>query len=794
MQRNLLSFGAISIVLLLGVIGNLAYGQRTPVPKTAAELFEALKLTEGQRTKFEALEEQRKQAQAKFKGLAGEALRKAQNDFYTERRKKLKEVFAEKQWTLWQSYWNRKKNAPSPDPESKPGSSVNLSTTSLVESTNLDRFGGWKAKQFDATGFFHTHHDGLRWWLVTPDGHPFLSFGLNHFHAAHWNAPYNRAHWTKQFGAQKSFDPKWAKAWRKEVLRSCRELGITALGIHNDAYRLADKRQGAILPYIRRFEPVKLSHYTYPTAARYHDVFAPEFVAHCDEVAKQQALPFKDDPMLIGYSMSDAPRLTDASVRHRPPGATTWPRVLRNLGPKAPGKQAYVKLLRKRHNDVAVFNKAYGTTFDSWQVLVDAEAWRPRTDYDNQVELEDNAAFLRLCIDRYYTVAKAALREVDRNHLFLGDKLGARGANFDAVIEAAAPHVDVINYGHYGRLAEQEVVLNRWTGKLKKPFLSADGSFSVRSEMLPNPMGPAAKDWAECSAWTRALAAGLFARPDVVGWNICGVMEVWKTAPGREKKQHQGIMDPFGKFKPGMDTAIRDVTSRLYHIADSQSTEAKGKKPKNITIKKINGRHWLVGPDGKPFFAHGITHVSSNRAKIDFVKISKACKELGFNAYGYGCPVQLRSDMPYIESWNHLVPISLYRGKNAIRFVDVFDPEKQAQLEAGVKVNCFRSRSNPHNVIGYCWTDLGSWPLKNPSGKNWVDFIRSLPEDALGQQAYRKFLSTWKGDEGKARDQAFLPPSFHLASPNWNRCGRKYHVHPLASVWISNSRSAPYTD
>ena len=88
------------------------------------------------------------EAQAKFKGLAGEALRKAQNDFYTERRKKLKEVFAEKQWTLWQSYWNRKKNAPSPDPESKPGSSVNLSTTSLVESTDLDRFGGWKAMWF----------------------------------------------------------------------------------------------------------------------------------------------------------------------------------------------------------------------------------------------------------------------------------------------------------------------------------------------------------------------------------------------------------------------------------------------------------------------------------------------------------------------------------------------------------------------------------------------------------------------------------------------------------------------
>ena len=179
------------------------------------------------------------------------------------------------------------------------------------------------------------------------------------------------------------------------------------------------------------------------------------------------------------------------------------------------------------------------------------------------------------------------------------------------------------------------------------------------------------------------------------------------------------------------------------------------KKPQNITLTEIEGRHWLVGPDGKPFFAHGITHVSNNRAKIDLAKISKACKELGFNAYGYGCPTQLRSDMPYVESWNHLVPISYYRGKNAVKFVDVFDPNAQARLEAGVKANCFRSRKNT-NVIGYCWTDLGSWPLKNPSGRNWVDFIRGLPENAPGQLAYQKFLSNWKGDDDAVRDLAFL--------------------------------------
>ena len=59
-------------------------------------------------------------------------------------------------------------------------------------------------------------------------------------------------------------------------------------------------------------------------------------------------------------------------------------------------------------------------------------------------------------------------------------------------------------------------------------------------------------------------------------------------------------------------------------------------------------------------------------------------------------------------------------------------------------------------VIGYCWTDLGSWPLENPSGRNWVDFIRDLPEDAPGRKAYQKFLSVWKGGDGQIRDLAFL--------------------------------------
>ena len=41
------------------------------------------------------------------------------------------------------------------------------------------QYGGWKELSFNKTGFFRTHHDGKRWWLVDPDGYAFLSAGID---------------------------------------------------------------------------------------------------------------------------------------------------------------------------------------------------------------------------------------------------------------------------------------------------------------------------------------------------------------------------------------------------------------------------------------------------------------------------------------------------------------------------------------------------------------------------------------------------------------------------------------
>ena len=44
----------------------------------------------------------------------------------------------------------------------------------------LSAWGGWKRKRLaKGTGFFRTHNDGRRWWLVDPEGYAFWSAGLD---------------------------------------------------------------------------------------------------------------------------------------------------------------------------------------------------------------------------------------------------------------------------------------------------------------------------------------------------------------------------------------------------------------------------------------------------------------------------------------------------------------------------------------------------------------------------------------------------------------------------------------
>jgi hypothetical protein len=112
------------------------------------------------------------------------------------------------------------------------------------------------------------------------------------------------------------------------------QLGLNTLGLHTDAPMLAEPPDGPVMPYVRRYEPVVLSHYRKPTPDTYVDIFAASFETQCDDAAREVAAPYSRDPMLLGCCMADCPFLTDGDAEWS--GGATWPRILLHIRPRFP--------------------------------------------------------------------------------------------------------------------------------------------------------------------------------------------------------------------------------------------------------------------------------------------------------------------------------------------------------------------------------------------------------------------------------------------------------------------------
>jgi hypothetical protein len=431
----------------------------------------------------------------------------------------------------------------------------------------LDAYGGCIDIRGERTGFFHTQQIDGRWWLVTPDGHGFLSLGINHYHPGWWAVEENRAHWVAAWGAGRPWDAAWKKGFRNEAVKDCAYLGLNTFGYHCETDILLDKPLGPVMPYVRQFVPIPFSGHMKPKADAYVDVFAPWFAKHCDTLAQKQVKPYANDKLILGYAMADVPTMTDFESNSPWSGGPTWPKVLRNKGGDAPGKQAYVKLMKERHSSIDTFNATYGTSFTSWKALAAATDWRPNTDMNNATEKADNMAFMRSCVDQYYRIAIEAVRRYDTNHMFFGDKWNANGDSFDNVADIVALYCDVAYFQCYGKWDYMKPRLDRWSRLTGLPLLNGDSSYGTPKEHMPNPGGTVLPTQAARVAATREFCENAFARPDFVGWHICGILEMWDTMPGQQARQKIGLKSPTGEWDTEITAALRDLSARLYEIA-----------------------------------------------------------------------------------------------------------------------------------------------------------------------------------------------------------------------------------
>lgn len=438
----------------------------------------------------------------------------------------------------------------------------------------LDRFGGWTGKKFDATGFFRVEKDD-RWWLVTPAGNAFLSWGINHLYPDLWKQDYNREAWKKKLGLENLNGPAFNTALRGWFMSICDRFRFNTVGVHT-ALHIVNKPRPE-MPYMQPIHFVDIPHWKPEIPdSNFMDVFSPEFEQHCDRMAKEVALPVQDDPFLLAYSMTDCPLFTEEDLRERPDviggkrreSRIGWPRRLRNMGANAPGKKAYVQTMRDLYRDSIVdFNATYQTQFDSFDALAAAENWRPQTQLSNANETRDNVEYLQRCVDKYYQTTRDAIHRYDTNHMFVGDKINANTDTLDTVLPVTSRYTDLVLYQMYARYEVQQPGLDRWSKQTDKPFINGDSAFTMTTDVMPRPYGPVADNLAQRAEWTAEFFLQAFSRPDFVGWHYCGLIDAPILVPRKKSRQHSGLLDGYGEAYPQLEKVLKECAGDMYNIA-----------------------------------------------------------------------------------------------------------------------------------------------------------------------------------------------------------------------------------
>ena len=142
-------------------------------------------------------------------------------------------------------------------------------------STKFDRYGGWLGKKFEATGFFRVEKD-KRWWIVTPKGNAFLSWGINHLYPDLWKQDYNREAWQKKLGIENLNGSEFNRALRKWFLGVREQLGFNTVGVHNSLNIINTPRPE--MAYMQPIHFVNIPHWRGEIPdSNFVDVFSSDF-------------------------------------------------------------------------------------------------------------------------------------------------------------------------------------------------------------------------------------------------------------------------------------------------------------------------------------------------------------------------------------------------------------------------------------------------------------------------------------------------------------------------------------
>lgn len=459
----------------------------------------------------------------------------------------------------------------------------------------FSRWGGWLEKSFDRTGYFHTAYDGRRWWLVDPDGYAFLSngacYGARYGIYSHvtgqetlcawlpdrsdplyagaymrcsddpeyvkrngkgsgtdrWMFSFTRANMMRAFGED------WKNAWAEMNGALYKNWGFNTLGVGVGNYSDEDT-----YAYIQKVQiPFVLSLTVFPKPEHclfrdFPDVFDPEYERLSAEYAKQ-LLPYRDEPLLIGYFLTNEPEWLFQPV--------SLSKIMLSEHTAPYSCERFLAWIREKYGSVEKLNAAWKVSFDDFG---DLKRKVPKKWLDSEAAADDLSAFDSILIERYARIPSEALRKSAPHHL----NLGMRYSHFEQRASAGFSKYDVFSFNCYGRSCNQK----------------ADDASEISH--LPLMIG----EWHFCGYDRGLHCSGLvqshsqedrarsivhyieqgFAHPSVVGMHYFEFFDQPLLGRFDGASGQSGLIDVCNQPYPEVDAALRNTASRFYRIADGQ--------------------------------------------------------------------------------------------------------------------------------------------------------------------------------------------------------------------------------
>lgn len=462
----------------------------------------------------------------------------------------------------------------------------NAETSTFPE--NWSKYGGWKDKKYETTGYFRTHHDGTRWWMVDPEGFVFVSVGIDCIrnnasgvttgqedlfewlpdstdilyknsyseHGKYKQVDFYKANFIRVFG------DKWKSNWEKITSGQIREFGINTIANWSDI----DFARKAEIPYVlplSRFPSTEVKLFR-----DFPDVFAIEYTNNATKFA-EQLIDFKNDPYMIGYFLRNEP--------HWAFGANDIAFEMFGTNQTSQSKNTFAKWLSQQYSTLQNFNESWNqklTSFEEITTLV-------FNDYPSEKAKNDFWKFSEILVAKYVNVPCDEVEKIDPNHLNLGMRYAWMSSD---LLYKAGERFDVFSINGYGNPGPPETAeIAKISGK---PVMIGEFHFGATDRGLPaTGIQGALSQTDRAKAYRYYIEQGL-TRPELIGMHYFQ----WLDQPvfGRFDGENYniGFMDICNQPYKELTEAAKQTHLKLYEIANGND------KPFDKIIEKIPSIHY----------------------------------------------------------------------------------------------------------------------------------------------------------------------------------------------------------